>query len=81
MLQGDFLVHLLEAGDAESPAPLSALAPHQLQGLLDTALRSSSLAASPHIDVLAEGALVIKADKRSILQMVAATVSGSQQVG
>lgn len=80
-LQGDFLVHLMEQGDAESPAPLHSLAPHQLQGLLDAALRSSSVAASPHVDVVTDGALVIKVDKRSILQLVtAATVSTAQQV-
>lgn len=76
--QGDFLVHLMESGESESSTPLSALAPHQLQGVLDAALRSSSLAASPHVDVV-DGAVAIKVDKRSILQLVtAATVSNSQ---
>ena len=71
----------MEACDAESPTPLSSLAPHQLQGLLDAALRSSSVSASPHVDVLADGVLAIKVDKRSLLQLVtAATVSGGQQV-
>lgn len=83
----------MEAGEAES---LSSLAPHQLQGLLDAALRSSSLAASPHVDVLGGGVgggdgggggggvgvLGVRVDRRSILQLVtAATVSGGQQVG
>jgi hypothetical protein len=76
--QGDFLVHLMESGETESSTPLSALAPHQLQGVLDAALRSSSLAASPHVDVV-DGAVAIKVDKRSILQLItAATVSNSQ---
>jgi hypothetical protein len=68
----------MESGESESSTPLSALAPHQLQGVLDAALRSSSLAASPHVDVV-DGAVAIKVDKRSILQLVtAATVSNSQ---
>jgi hypothetical protein len=68
----------MESGESESAAHLSALAPHQLQGVLDAALRSSSLAASPHVDVV-DGAVAIKVDKRSILQLVtAATVSNSQ---
>lgn len=85
--QGDFLVHLMEVGEGDASTPLAALAPHQLQGLLESALRASSLAASPHVDVVGDGALAIRMDKRSILQLVtAATVSnsssrGAQQVG
>lgn len=83
-MQGDFLVHLLQSGEAGGPSTsLSGLAPHQRQGLLDAALRSSSLAASPHVDVVGDGALALQLDRRSILQLVtAATASvGGQQVG
>lgn len=75
----------MESGESDSSTPLSALAPHQLQGVLDAALRSSSLAASPHVDVVADGALAIKVDKRTILQLVTAATcgngKGAQQVG
>jgi hypothetical protein len=74
----------MESGEgAEASAtPLSGLAPHQLQGLLDAALRSSSLAGSPHVDVVADGALAIKVDKRSMLQLITAASAGQgQQVG
>lgn len=77
----------MEVGEGDASTPLAALAPHQLQGLLESALRASSLAASPHVDVVGDGALAIRMDKRSILQLVtAATVSnsssrGAQQVG
>jgi hypothetical protein len=63
----------MEAGDAEaSGGALRSLAPHQLQGLLDSALRSSSVAASPHMDVLGEGALSIRWDQRSVMKLVQA---------
>jgi len=78
--QGDFLVHLMEQGDAESSAPLSSLAPYQLQGLLDAALRSSSVAASPHIGVITDGVLSIKVDKRTIVQLLMAAAQQTQQV-
>lgn len=64
------LVHLLEQPELHGSP--SHLAPHRLQGLIDTALRSSSVAASPHIDVVGEGVLSGVMDKRSILQLVTA---------
>lgn len=69
----------MEQGDAESSAPLSSLAPHQLQGLLDAALRSSSVAASPHIGVITDGVLSIRVDKRTIVQLVLAAASQQTQ--
>lgn len=61
--------------------PHSGLAPHQLQGLLDAAMRSSSVAASPHIDVVGEGVLAGIMDRRSLLQLVmAATCSMDGEV-
>lgn len=69
-LQGDMLVHLLEQPELHGTP--SGLAAHRLQGLLDTALRSSSVAASPHVDVVGEGVLGGVMDKRSILQLVTA---------
>ncbi|KAF6252370.1 Spc98 family-domain-containing protein [Scenedesmus sp. NREL 46B-D3] len=71
---GDLLVHLMEQPEMQEPP--SCLAPHQLQGLLDAATRSSSVAASPHIDVVGEGVLAGQMDRRSLLQLVmAATCS------
>eukprot|EP00775_Hariotina_reticulata_P011046 gene11046-11201_t len=75
--QGDMLVYLLEAAEADLSQPLAALPAHQLQELLDTALRSSSVAASPHIDVLAEGTLTAVMDKRSLVQLVMAAKGGA----
>jgi hypothetical protein len=81
-LQGDFLVHLLESAESGPSTPLGALAPHQLQGLLDAALRSSSLAASPHVDVVCDGALAIKLDTRTVTNLVLAAANPEgQQVG
>jgi hypothetical protein len=74
-------VHLLESAESGPSTALSALAPYQLQGLLDAALRSSSLAASPHVDVVCDGALAIKLDTRSVQQLVMAAANvGGQQV-
>jgi hypothetical protein len=70
VLQGDLLVHLMEQPELQDPP--SCLAPHQLQGLLDAATRSSSVAASPHIDVVGEGVLAGQMDRRSLLQLVTA---------
>lgn len=77
--QGDLLVHLMEQPELHEPP--SALAPHQLQGLLDAALRSSSVAASPHIDVVGDGVLAAQMDRRSILQLVTAATCHDAQVG
>jgi hypothetical protein len=65
----------------EMQEPPSCLAPHQLQSLLDAATRSSSVAASPHIDVVGEGVLAGQMDRRSLLQLVmAATCSMDGEV-
>jgi len=68
---------LLEAVEADLSQPLAALPAHQLQELLDTALRSSSVAASPHIDVLGEGVLTPVMDRRSLVQLVTAAKGGA----
>ncbi|WIA09445.1 hypothetical protein OEZ85_008849 [Tetradesmus obliquus] len=74
MDQGDLLVHLMEQPEMQEPH--GGLPPHQLQGLLDAAMRSSSVAASPHIDVVGEGVLGGIMEHRSLLQLVmAATCS------
>eukprot|EP00878_Enallax_costatus_P017723 GHUV01018620.1.p1 GENE.GHUV01018620.1~~GHUV01018620.1.p1 ORF type:complete len:416 (+),score=150.65 GHUV01018620.1:1476-2723(+) len=70
MDQGDMLVHLLEQPELHGTP--SGLPAHRLQSLLDSALRSSSVAASPHVDVVGEGVLGAVMDKRSILQLVMA---------
>lgn len=78
------LLHLLEAGDAELCQPPAALPGHQLQALVDAALRSSSVAASPHVDVLGDGVLAAVLDKRRLVQLVTAAKGGAppeQQVG
>jgi hypothetical protein len=71
----------MEVGEGDASTPLAALAPHQLQGLLESALRASSLAASPHVDVVGEGALAIRTDKRSILKLVMAATPSSNSLG
>lgn len=76
--QGDMLVHLLEQPELHGTP--SGLAAHRLQGLLDTALRSSSVAASPHVDVVGEGVLGGVMDKRSILQLVTAATCSLEGV-
>jgi hypothetical protein len=77
-LQGDLLVHLMEQPEMQEPP--SCLAPHQLQGLLDAATRSSSIAASPHIDVVGEGVLAGQMDRRSLLQLVMAATCMDAEV-
>jgi hypothetical protein len=79
-MQGDLVVHLL--AQSELHGPPSNLPPHRLQGILEAALRASSVAASPHAEVLlGEGVLSAAVDSRSLLQLVTAATCGSVDGG
>lgn len=67
VLQGDMLLHLMDAAEPEFGSPVGAVPLLQLQSLLESAVRGSSAASDP-----AAAHLAAAWDHRSILNMLIA---------